>query len=153
MNSYGKFTPAKGRRQILIADDEIINREILGEMLRSEYDIIFACDGAETMEMIEKNQDAISLVLLDVLMPVMSGLEVLKKAKADPRYARIPFIVMTGEKDTEIESLKLARCDRLYPQALPGSGRDQSTYTAYDRAHGRQRHHRVYRARFAYRPL
>ncbi|MBP3901499.1 MAG: EAL domain-containing protein, partial [Blautia sp.] len=121
MNSYGKFTPAKGRRQILIADDEIINREILGEMLRSEYDIIFACDGAETMEMIEKNQDAISLVLLDVLMPVMSGLEVLKKAKADPRYARIPFIVMTGEKDTEIESLGLGAIDFI-PKPYPAPG-------------------------------
>ena len=73
MNDYEKFIPAKRKRQILIADDEMINREILGEMLRSEYDIIFACDGAETMEMIDANQDAISLVLLDVLMPVMSG--------------------------------------------------------------------------------
>jgi len=121
MNDYEKFTPAKGRRQILIADDEMINREILGEMLRSEYDIIFACDGAETMEMIDANQDAISLVLLDVLMPVMSGLEVLKKAKADPRYARIPFIVMTGEKDTEIESLGLGALDFI-PKHYPDPG-------------------------------
>ena len=100
-NSYEKFTPAKGKRQILIADDEMINREILGEMLRDRYEIVFACDGAETMEMIDRHQDTVSLVLLDVLMPVISGLEVLKKAKADPRYARIPFIVMTGEKDTD----------------------------------------------------
>ncbi len=120
-NSYEKFTPAKGKRQILIADDEMINREILGEMLRDRYEIVFACDGAETMEMIDRHQDTVSLVLLDVLMPVISGLEVLKKAKADPRYARIPFIVMTGEKDTEIESLKLGAIDFI-PKPYPAPG-------------------------------
>ena len=97
-NTLEQFRTANGKRQILIADDEIINREILGAMLENEYEILFACDGAETMEMIRQYRETLSLVLLDVLMPVMSGLDVLRAVKADESLARIPIIVTTTEK-------------------------------------------------------
>ena len=77
LKSHEKFYSTNGKRQILIADDEQINREILAQILKEDYEVLFACDGKETLEMIRENKDTLSLVLLDILMPVMSGLEVL----------------------------------------------------------------------------
>ena len=51
LKSHEKFHSANGKRQILIADDEMINREILGEILKSEYEILYAENGIQAMEM------------------------------------------------------------------------------------------------------
>ena len=112
---------AQGKRQILIADDEMINRELLGAMLQSEYEILFAGNGAETMDQIRSHRDTLSLVLLDILMPVMSGLDVLRAIREDDTLSGIPVIVMTAEKDTEIESLKLGAIDFI-PKPYPAIG-------------------------------
>jgi len=121
LKSHEKFHSVNGKRQILIAEDEMINRAILGQMLENDYEILYACDGAETMEQIRKHAETLSLVLLDILMPVMSGLEVLKAVKEDERLSRIPIIVMTAEKETEIESLKLGATDFI-PKPYPAAG-------------------------------
>ena len=121
MVKHEPFPSSIRRRMILIADDEIINREILGEILREDYDLIFAGDGAETMEKIRSNAEQLSLVLLDVLMPHMSGLEVLSAVRADQLLSRIPVIVTTSERSTEIESLKLGAIDFI-PKPYPDIG-------------------------------
>ncbi|MBR0469509.1 MAG: EAL domain-containing protein [Mogibacterium sp.] len=112
------FHSANGMRQILIADDEMINRAILGEMLKDDYDVIFAEDGVVTLEKIRQYKDTLSLVLLDIMMPGMSGLEVLKEMKGDKLISHIPVIVMTAEKDTEVESLRLGAADFI-PKPYP----------------------------------
>ena len=58
LKSHEKFHSANGKRQVLIADDELINREILGEILKNDYDLLFAADGQETLDMIRKQPDA-----------------------------------------------------------------------------------------------
>ena len=121
LKSHVKFHSANGKRQILVADDELINREILGEILRSDYDVLMASDGAETLEQIRQNKDTLSLVLLDVLMPVMSGLDVLRAVKAEEDLAKIPIIVTTAERDTEIDSLQLGAVDFI-PKPYPAPG-------------------------------
>ncbi len=118
---YGEFIARGGRRTILIAEDEMINREILGQMLNDEYEIIYACDGEEAMEKIRENADILSLILLDLLMPGKSGFDVLKEVRADKMLTRIPVIVMTAEKESEIESLKLGAIDFI-PKPYPVSG-------------------------------
>ena len=118
MKSHEKFYSEDGKRQVLVADDELINREILGEILKADYDVLYACDGQETMDMIRQYQETLSLVLLDILMPVKSGLEVLKELKADDALSRIPVIVMTAEKDTEVESLHIGATDFI-PKPYP----------------------------------
>ena len=118
MKSYETIYSANGKRQILVADDEIINREMLGEILKSEYEVIFACDGEETLEMARKYRETLSLILLDILMPVMSGIEVLKAMKADEELSRIPVIVTTAERDAEVESLRLGAVDFI-PKPYP----------------------------------
>ena len=113
-----RFIAAVRRRQILIADDELINREILGEILKGEYEVLYAADGRETLDMMRKYSATISLVLLDILMPVMSGLEVLRTIQEDALLSHIPIIVMTAERDTEVESLKLGATDFI-PKPYP----------------------------------
>ena len=118
LKSHEKFYSTNGKRRILIADDEMINREMLNEMLKDDYEIIFACDGVETLEAVRQNKHTLSLVLLDILMPKMSGLEVLKELKEDEELSRIPIIVTTAEKETEVESLKLGAIDFI-PKPYP----------------------------------
>ena len=70
-----------GKRTILVADDEFINREILSEMLKDDYDILTAEDGEQAYEIIKTHSKTISLVLLDLIMPKMGGLELLSAIK------------------------------------------------------------------------
>lgn len=68
------------RQQLLIVDDEEVNRTILSLMFDSDYDIVEAPNGMEAIEAIEKNDD-IALILLDVIMLVMDGFGVLDYMK------------------------------------------------------------------------
>ena len=117
-NRNKPFRSSNDKRLILVADDEMINREILGEILKTEYDILFAADGEETLEKIRQNKDTLSLVLLDVLMPVMTGMEVLKAMKEDESLSRIPVVVTTSERSMEVESLRLGAIDFI-PKPYP----------------------------------
>ena len=114
-----EFHSAYGKRRILIVEDELINQEMLKIVLDDVYDIISAETGAEALARLAEGSETISLVLLDLNLPDMHGLEVLKQMKADSRSARIPVIVMTAEKDAEVESLTLGAIDFIpkpYPQ-------------------------------------
>ena len=99
------------RRTVLIVDDEAINRELLGLILRDSYDVLYAEDGCEALEIIERNGQRISMILLDINMPRMNGTELLKRLGADEKLRRIPVIVMTADKDAELESLRLGAAD------------------------------------------
>ena len=81
------------KRRVLIVDDEWINCELLGAMLSQNYDIDFASNGEEAMAALAKAD--YSLILLDLLMPVMDGFEVIKRCRADKRLRHIPIIVST----------------------------------------------------------
>ncbi|MBO5496452.1 MAG: EAL domain-containing protein, partial [Oscillospiraceae bacterium] len=116
--NHEKFHSTNGLRRILIVDDEMVNREILGALLQDEYELLFACDGAEALRVMRENKDTLSLVLLDILMPVMSGKEVLKAVREDDAISHIPVIVITSEQDAEAESLKLGAIDFL-PKPYP----------------------------------
>ena len=119
LKSHEKFHSVNGKRQILIADDELINREMLGNLLNSDYELIFAVDGQDALEKIRENGETLSLVLLDLLMPRLNGLEVLQQVKKDPALQYIPIIVITSDQRSEIESLTLGASDFIpkpYPQ-------------------------------------
>ena len=99
------------RRTVLIVDDEPINREILGTMIGGDYEILHAGDGAEAMRMVGDYGMTLSLILLDLLMPVMDGYEVLQKLSEDETLKRIPVIVLTSEKSAEVKSLGMGAVD------------------------------------------
>ena len=99
------------KRRVLIVDDEFINRELLGAMLSNTYEITYASNGQEAMDALVDPESDFSLVLLDLLMPVMDGFEVIRRCHADENLRRIPIIVMTSEKSAEVKSIRMGAAD------------------------------------------
>ncbi|WP_029231972.1 HD domain-containing phosphohydrolase [Butyrivibrio sp. VCB2006] len=91
-------------RSILIVDDNEINRGILGEIFKEKYEILEAGDGKEAMSMIEKNEDKLAAILLDIVMPEMDGYEVLEAMqKKDNLNDSIPVLMITADTSTDAE--------------------------------------------------
>ena len=103
--------PKEKKRTILIVEDEDISYDILSTMLKDKYEIIRACNGEEGLQIIRKDAKELSLVLLDIIMPVMDGFTLLKSKAAERRITNIPVIVLTSEKQMEVEALKLGAID------------------------------------------
>lgn len=120
LKSHEKFHSSNGKRQILIADDELINREMLKLILEDDYEIIETADGQQALEKITEYAETLSLILLDLMMPVMSGSELLVKLKNDSVLKHIPVIVLTGDQEAEVASLSSGASDFIpkpYPKA------------------------------------
>lgn len=92
------------QRIILTAEDNEINRAILREILTPEYDVLEAENGKEALDILAVNADKVSLILLDVMMPVMDGYTFLDHLKNDQRLSLIPVIVMT-QSDAETDEI------------------------------------------------
>ncbi len=108
------------KRRVLIVDDEMINRELLSTMLSQNYEIATASNGREAMDALAQPDADFSLILLDLLMPVMDGFEVIERCKADEHLRRIPIIVMTSEKSAEVRSIRMGAADFITkPYNLP----------------------------------
>ena len=101
----------KRKRLVLVVEDQEINRDVLGAILEDEYDVIYAENGAEALEQIQAHVDDLSIVLLDLMMPVLDGFEVMRRVRADARMARIPIIILTSEKSAELKALQLGAAD------------------------------------------
>ncbi len=96
---------------VLVVDDQEINRDVLGVILEDNYEILNAENGKECMELMRQHSTDLSLVLLDLMMPVMSGFEVLEAVRNDEVLRRIPIIVLTAEKSAELQALELGAAD------------------------------------------
>ena len=108
------------RKTVLIAEDVEINRMLLGTILEEEYDVLFASDGAEALTVLREEKDRISLLLLDLMMPAVDGMEVLRIMMSDPALRNIPVIVLTGDQEAEVECLHLGAMDFI-PKPYPGA--------------------------------
>lgn len=98
-------------RLVLVVDDHEINRDALEVILENDYEVIFATNGKEALEMMWKHEEDLSIVLLDLMMPVMTGFEVLEHVQHDERLEHIPIIVLTAEKSAELQALQLGAAD------------------------------------------
>ena len=87
----------KTRLTILIVDDSEMNRCILSEMLGEDYDILEATNGEEAISLLRQYETEISLVLLDLVMPVMDGFGVLSYMNERNWIEDIPVIMISGE--------------------------------------------------------
>ena len=87
------------KNRILIADDAELNRDMLTMMLGSQYDFVYAVNGKEAVECLEKEE--IDLVLLDVNMPVMNGFDVLTVMNNRGWIEDIPVIIISAEDSNE----------------------------------------------------
>ncbi len=92
------------QRKILIVEDNAINREMLREILISTYQVLEAENGQEALAVLEKQKDEVSLILLDISMPVMDGYTFLSLIKDDADYSLIPVIVTT-QSDSEADEV------------------------------------------------
>ena len=101
----------KAAQLVLVVDDQEINRDVLGMILEDDYELIYACDGLEAVEKIETNQDRLSLIMLDLIMPKMDGFQVLAYVRGSKNLSRIPIIVLTAEKDAELRALQMGAAD------------------------------------------
>ncbi len=111
LKSHEKFNSKTGKRQILIVDDEKVNRELLGFITQDEFDALYAENGQEALDIMKENSEFLSLVLLDLKMPVLDGFEVMKTMKSVEELSRIPIIVLTSDEGAEVECLRLGASD------------------------------------------
>ena len=109
MNNYIKSDTFK--RRVLVVDDEPINRELLGIMLSDSYEVLYAENGQQALDILREARPAVSLLLLDLLMPVMDGFSVIEICKRDESLKKIPIIVMTSEKSAEVRSIRMGAAD------------------------------------------
>ena len=101
----------KDKPVILVVDDQVQNIELLEAYLVPQgYEIVKAASGEEALEKLVHNQ--IDLILLDIMMPKMSGLEVLERLRANEKTKMIPVVMVTALKETEdkVKALE-AGCD------------------------------------------
>ena len=109
-----------GLETILIVDDMPANIKILGQLLRSQYDIRIATGGEKALA-IAASEDPPDLVLLDIMMPDMDGYEVCRRLKKDPRSKDIPVIFITakGEVEDETKGLEIGAVDYIVKPFSP----------------------------------
>lgn len=121
LDNQATFHSADGRRLILVVEDEEVNRAILGMILEKDYEVIFAENGEEALQVIEEKKAFLSLVILDLIMPVIPGMEVLRRIKAAPDTRDLPVIVASGDQSQEIECLNAGAGDFIQkPYPEPG---------------------------------
>lgn len=101
----------KNPQLVLVVDDQEINRDVLGMILEDYYDIVYAENGKEALEKINEYREKLSVILLDLMMPVMDGFTVLEKVKNDEQLNHIPVIVLTAEKSAELRALQMGAAD------------------------------------------
>lgn len=96
----------KTKREILIVDDNLLDREMLIAILKDDYRVLQAENGVVALDLLKKNN--VDLILLDVVMPVMDGYTFLDKIRHDDELSSIPVIVLTPDSGEKVEVSALA---------------------------------------------
>ena len=91
------------RKKILVVDDEEMNRELLRQIFEDEYDVIAVADGRQAILEIGKHMKDLVAILLDLVMPVLNGYQVLQVMNAEKITDRIPVVLITAQSDTQTE--------------------------------------------------
>ena len=89
--------------KILIVDDSEINRELLSDILSDEYEVLEAENGLSATDLINREKDEISAILLDLVMPVMDGFRFLEWMNKENLISTIPVLVISGENTVQNE--------------------------------------------------
>ena len=85
---------------ILIADDDVVSRKLLRRLLEQDgHTVRAAANGAEALELFA--EEAIDIVLLDIVMPELDGISVLERLKATPETSHVPVIMVSAVDETE----------------------------------------------------
>lgn len=92
------------RKMILVVEDNALNRALLCQILAAEYDVLEAENGQAALDLLKQYGEGVSLILLDIVMPVMDGYTFLSVVKTDRSLSSIPVIVTT-QNDSESEEV------------------------------------------------
>lgn len=124
-------------RLMVIVDDLKINREILKSIFKSDFDILEAETGEEALEIIEEYQNEIDMVLLDLMLPGISGLDVLARRRELEQLQFVPVVVITGSEQLEdqVKAFELGASDYISKPFEPEvvSSRIQNIITSNQR--------------------
>jgi putative two-component system response regulator len=94
--------------KVLAVDDDLINLKLLKSMLMKSPNVaqvVEAKNGADAIGVL-KSQDDIDIILLDIIMPVMGGIEMLKVIRADESLRQLPVIILTTDETKKTEALE-----------------------------------------------
>lgn len=94
--------------KVLAVDDDMINLKLLKSMLKklgNVTEVIESGNGSDAIGIL-KSRDDIDLILLDIIMPVMNGIEMLKVVRADDNLKQLPIIVLTTDETKKGEALE-----------------------------------------------
>lgn len=100
------------RPTVLVVDDDDFQRKMLGKILEAEnYHLVFAAGGVEALSILHKIRP--DLILMDVMMPGMDGMETTRRLKAIPQFANVPVVMATGKSVGNVvtDSLKAGAID------------------------------------------
>ena len=96
------MSPLLPKQCILVVDDSPENIDLLSEVLRDNYRIRIATSGEKALKIVYSDEPP-DLILLDIMMPGLSGLEICRRLKANPDRRRIPIIFVTAMTSVEDE--------------------------------------------------
>ena len=95
--------------KVLAVDDDMINLKLIKSMLMKSptvEEVVEAKNGADAIDIL-KTQNDIDIILLDIIMPVMGGIEMLKVVRADENLQQLPIIVLTTDETKKGEALEV----------------------------------------------
>jgi CheY-like chemotaxis protein len=100
-------------KTILVVDDDMINRKLLSVFIKKSggFKAIEAENGLEALNIIKN--EPVDLILLDIIMPVMDGIDLLKILKEDNNYQNIPVAILTTDDTKKTEALSLGATNVL----------------------------------------
>lgn len=109
------------KETLLIVDDSKLQRVVLMQALKDAFELIEATSGEECLELVERGETQIDLVLLDLVMPGIDGFEVLRRRALSPKFAGIPVVVLTTSDDneTQVEAFRLGAREFLNKPIKP----------------------------------
>jgi CheY-like chemotaxis protein len=97
-------------RTLLIVEDVALNRDLLTQLLEDEHRLVYAEDGLGALEAVAMESPA--LILMDLSLPKLDGVEATRRLKADPATAGIPIIVLSAHAmKADEERARAAGCD------------------------------------------
>ncbi|WP_420466488.1 diguanylate cyclase [Panacagrimonas sp.] len=97
--------PTRGRPRLLVVDDQSVNIRVMHLIFQAEAEVLMATSGKQALDVAAREQP--DLILLDIMMPDLDGLEVCRRLKATPDLADTPVIFVTGQSTAEEETTAL----------------------------------------------
>lgn len=128
--AYRSVSTAAAPNTALIVDDLGVNRAILGNTLEGEYAILEAANGREALELLRDHRGEIAVVLLDLIMPELDGIEFMQVVERQKLLEGVPVIAITAEESPSRlnQIMELGCCEVIQKPFTPAVVRNRVNY-------------------------